>query len=172
MKTVRQVNAVLILLKITMDNEIFLLQTWDDGANQFQLVGGQIEEDESPNRAARRELVEELMFSPPSSARSIDLRVLVDSPVTIEGMSPTFAVRTLYRFWPCDIVLQEGSLIVTPSERWARCIDLLDPAFEGQQAAALYSAISAALSDGFGAVRDSLKLSQIVGTSPAKKQYS
>lgn len=101
---IREQHAAVVLIKAGVDGKPCYLHQYDARAQQYQLIGGRIEPDETPLQAAEREVIEEV--GPAQAAPLASGREFVLAPIhagnavlQIEDVSATYGALTHYTFF-------------------------------------------------------------------------
>ena len=120
--------AAFVLIGRVMNGEICLLCQWDRQARQYQLIGGRLEPGETATQAAHREFLEEVGAAqiPPLQADvDFELRALLDEPITLNTLSPTYGALTSYAFHLFQARMTNRQLVLGPEDVWIAVRDLL-----------------------------------------------
>ncbi len=101
---IRDQHAAIVLIKNSIDGKLCYLHQYDARAQQYQMIGGRIEPDETPAQAAEREVIEEV--GPAQTGALAIGREFLLAPIhrgepvlQIEEVSATYGALTHYTFF-------------------------------------------------------------------------
>lgn len=114
----RHQAAVLVLIDAEINGERCYLHQFDARANQFQLIGGRMEPNETPEQTALRETLEEVGPQQPTPP-SVTLIALFDGQPALETdeLSATYGALTRYTFYAFRAAFA-APLTLGPHDRW------------------------------------------------------
>ena len=111
-------SVSVILIKTLQRNQQYFLHQWDTKAEQYQLIGGKLRQDETPTEAAKRELFEEISEHELVYPRDYDLCLLTDTPIQTTNVSRTYGALTAYEFWLFSATLKLPKLKLAEIDKW------------------------------------------------------
>jgi 8-oxo-dGTP pyrophosphatase MutT (NUDIX family) len=125
---IRDQHAAIVLIENNVDGGRCYLHQFDARAQQYQLIGGRIEPDETPARAAEREVIEEVG---PAQPRALTFGheftlapIHAGEPVLqIEEVSATYGALTHYTFFGFRAMFAATPLL-GPHDRWVSLEDM------------------------------------------------
>ena len=120
--------AALILIGRVIEGELHLLFQFDRRAGQYQLIGGRLEPDETAAQAATREFLEEVgaaQIPPMQAGVDFELRTLLDEPIVVDAISPTYGALTRYAFYVFHAQIARVNLSLGPDDAWIAVSDVL-----------------------------------------------
>ena len=124
----RSQAAAFVLIGCVINDEMCLLCQLDRQAGQYQLIGGRLEPGETAAQAAHREFLEEVgntQMPPLQADIDFELRALLDEPITLSALSPTYGALTGYAFHLFQARIAGRQLALGPDDAWIAATDLL-----------------------------------------------
>jgi 8-oxo-dGTP pyrophosphatase MutT (NUDIX family) len=121
----RHQAAVLVLIDAEVTGERCYLHQFDARADQFQLIGGRMEPDETPEQTALRETLEEVGPHQPATP-DVALTALFDGQPALETdeLSATYGALTRYTFYAFRAAFA-APLTLGPHDRWVTRSEML-----------------------------------------------
>ncbi len=125
---IRDQHAAIVLIANSVDGERCYLHQYDARAQQFQLIGGRIEPDETPAEAAEREVIEEVGPAQPDALAAGREFVLApihkgEPVLQIEEVSATYGALTHYTFFAFRATFASIPQL-GPQDRWVSLNDM------------------------------------------------
>ncbi len=120
--------AAFVLIGCAIENQLHVLCQLDRQAQQYQLIGGRLEPDETAAQAARREFLEEvgaLQTPPMQTGVDFELRALLDEPIAMDAISSTYGAYTRYAFHVFHAHITRSQITLGPEDAWIAVSDLL-----------------------------------------------
>ena len=125
---IRDQHAAIVLIETSVDGERCYLHQYDARAQQYQLIGGRIEPDETPAHAAEREVIEEVgpaQSGPLTLGRQFTLAAIHggEPVLQLEDVSATYGALTHYTFFAFRAMFAATPQL-GPQDRWVSLDDM------------------------------------------------
>jgi len=157
----RSQSASVILIKTIQRNQQYFLHQWDTKAEQYQLIGGKLRNDETPTEAAKRELFEEISEHDLVYQRDYDLTLLTETPIHTTDVSRTYGALTAYEFWLFSATLKFHKLKLAEIDKWLSLDEMrngLTKTGKRMTDSALCRQFEAVIPSGFSGLEQSIEL--------------